>query len=718
VTTQTFRPGQVYLGWRHAAPHPDPGPPPRRPVPPEPEQLNQGWLSAQRWEERFLARPYWLAAAGCLGLAAVVILLGTAGPLNAALTAVGVGTFTVLAWRAGAVIWRGRRDLRSRIAAETSRVTTARAAQESQLFAAQEEHAQRFRQWQAGERSFTGQPRWYAVALPEQIDRIDVVGGTLAGWSALVTMVALPRLTAGGQVTVIDLSEGAVAGDLVKLARDAGVGPLVWLLPGDLPRFDLGAGLPAAELTDVLAASVSADGAAGGGRDPAGDHAIVERVLQVLGDGAEIAQVTAALRALGQVGDPRADLERGLLTPAQLESITGMYGRGAADRVVIERAWALEARLRVLDRLGCDPVPLPRSRLRVVATDRSAGAFGNATLGAYVTVSLTHLLRRARAGRPWQHTLCLAGAEKLHGDALDRLASACESARTGLVLAYRSIPAHVRERLGRGNAALAVMRLGNAEDAKVASEQIGIQHRFVISQFTETVGASVSDTAGASYTGTVGTAYSVAASVSASQTTGLSRGRGRSTADLAPLAPQARSRSREASESAGTSETLSLTDGINASTSWGLSTSRAVGTSDSLARTTQRSREFLVEPHELQQLPPSAVIVSYASPEGRRVVLADANPAILTLPSTTVLSLEEIGQAEGRGWPGQPPSGEPAATAPTWAAQAQEAPAAGRWGIGPAGRRRGAGGWPGGLSGGRGPPGGLARGSGRPGRLA
>ncbi len=53
------------------------------------------------------------------------------------------------------------------------------------------------------------------------------------------------------------------------------------------------------------------------------------------------------------------------------------------------------------------------------------------------------------------------------------------------------------------------MRLGNAEDAKAASEQIGSQHRFVLSQLTDTVGASVTDTAGDSYTSTVGTAQSV-----------------------------------------------------------------------------------------------------------------------------------------------------------------------------------------------------------------
>jgi hypothetical protein len=641
-----FRAGRVYLGWQYVLAHPDPGPPPRRPVPPDQEQLSPGWIVAQRREERLLTR-YWKVSAGaCLAATALVLVLGTAGPLNAALTAVGAAVFVSLTGLCLRAIWRGNRDLRATIAAEARRVAAARAVQEGDLFGRLEDHARQFRSWQASQQMFAGQLLWYPVALPDGIDRVDVAGGTLAGWSALLTVVAGARLATGGEVTMVDLSEGAVAHDLVALATDMGVKPLVWVLPDDLPRLDLGVGMPAEPLADVLAASASADPPAGGGSDPARDHAIVERVVGALGEGPRIASVTAGLRALAQVGDPRDDIERGLLTAAELESVMGLFGRGAADRVVTERALALEARLRTLDRLGSEPLPLPHSALRVIALDRSGTTFGNTMLGTYVTVSLTHLLRHAPQGQPWRHTLCLAGADKLRGEILDRLCDVCESTRTGLVLAYQSIPAQVKERLGRGNAAVAFMRLGNAEDAKVASEQIGTEHRFVLSQLTDTVGASITDTSGWSYTSTVGTADSVAASAATSRTTGRSRGRGQTRADLAPFGARTGSGSREESASSGTSDSESITEGISASTSWGWSTSTAIGANESLARSTQRSREFLVEPHQLQQLPPSAVIVSYASPEGRQVVLADANPAILALPTVSALSLDEAGEAQ------------------------------------------------------------------------
>jgi hypothetical protein len=670
-----FEPGRVYLGWQYALAQPDPGLSPRRPVPPEPEQLHPGWLSAQRREERLLSRYWQLAAGACLALLALVLAAGLAGLVSPWLAASGAAVLAVLAGRCGRAVWHGHRDLRATVAAEERRVAGARGAQERLLTGRLEDHARLFRDWQAQQQAFARQPLWYPVALPDRIDRVDVAGGTLAGWSALLTTTAVARLAAGGEVTLLDLTGAAVGRDLAELAPDLGVPPLVWVLPGDLSRLDLGMGMPAGLLADVLAVSAAAGPPAGSPADPAPDHAILARVLGVLGEGAGIANVLAGLRALGQVGDSREDIGRGLLTAAQLESITSMYGRGATDRVVTERAWAMEARLHPLAPLGSAPVPLPHSPLRVIALDRGGADPGHRMLASYLTVSLAHLLRQAPAGAPWRHTLCVAGAERLSGEVIDRLCDACETARAGLILAYRAIPAPVRERLGRGDAAVAIMRLGNADEAKVASEQIGTEHRFVLSQLTDTVGASVTGTSGWSYTSTVGTAGSLAVSATASQTTGRSRGHGQTRASLAPFAARTGSASADRSSSVGTSVSESITAGINASTSWGVSTSAAIGVNESLARSAQRSREFLVEPHELQQLPPSAVIVSYAAPDGRQVVLADANPAILTLPSVSPLSLAEAAAAQPSGPVAAGPDPVPSPSAPvSWRSEQGGAP--------------------------------------------
>jgi hypothetical protein len=613
--------------------------------------MDEGWLAAQHREDSRLSRPAKVACAGAAALACGVLALGIVGAANPWLTGLGLAACLAVAASSGRAIRRGAVGLQSRIAAEQQRLAKIGAVQQKRLAARQELHARQFRAWQSRRVAFERQPQWYSVSLPADIDRVDVAGGTLAGWSAMLSMIAVPRLGAGGEVTVLDLTEGAVATDLLAVARGSGIQPLVWVLPEDLPRLDLGTGLGREAVTDLLSATVTASGDGAG--DQATGSAILERVLQVLGAEARIAQVTAALRALGQVGDPRSDLSSGLLTSAQLEQITALYGRGAADRVVIDRAWALESRLRKLEQLGSAPVQLPPSRLRVAALDRRSGPVTTKVLGTYMTVALAHMLRQApaaTAGERWQRTLCVLGADRLAGDVIDRLCDACEVSGTGLVVAYRALPGHARERLGRGNAAVAFMRLGNAQDAKAASEQIGTEHRFVLSQLTETVGTSVTDTGGDSYTSTVGTADSLADSASVNESSGRSRSRGQSRAGgAAPFGNFTGSAGRDTSHSTGTSDSRSITAGINSSTAWGLSTSTAVGASVSLARSSQRSREFLVEQHELQQLPPSAMIVSYASPAGRQVVLADANPGIFGLRTSTLLSLDEAARAAAAG---------------------------------------------------------------------
>lgn len=633
-------PVPIYLGWQYAPAIPDPGPPPARSAAAHLARLDPGWVGAQRLIYARLGRPARIGGAACALTAGMLAAAWITGLASVALA--GGGTAAAVACGAGFAgsAVRGRRRLGALITAERSRVAAASAAESARLAHVHREHASDYRTWRRRKVIFERQPSWFAVCLPAGIDRLDVAGGTTAGWSALLTTIAATHLSLGGEVTVVDLTEGAVAADLIGLAHRSGLAPLVWVLPADLPRLDLGHGFDVPTLADVLALAAGAGAGAertkpgeAGGADHSTDCALIERVLRALGPPASIAQLAAALRVLADIGPPRADLRAGLITAEQLDRIGAMFGRGGTDRVVIERAWAIESRLRGLDALGSAPAELPPSALRVAALDRRGGVIGNATLRAYLVAALTQMLRQAPGGAPWQHTLCLFGADRLGGDVIDRLTDACEVSRTGLVLGYRSIPAAARERLGRGNAAIAFMRLGNGDDARVASELIGTEHRFVVGQLTDTVGTSVTDTWGDSYTSTVGTADSVADSLSVSVNRGESTGRGRSyQGGFAPFGDLSRSLSGDSSYSIGRQGSVSLTEGINSGTSWGLSLSRALGENASLGRTAQRSREFLVEAAELQRLPPSGAVVSYPSPAGRTVLFVDTNPAIVALP--------------------------------------------------------------------------------------
>jgi len=633
---------RLLVGYQYITPHPEPGPPPLRPTPPEQERLNPDWAAAQRREDGLLNRPLKAAFALAVVIGLAAITLGAVGWLDVLVAGLGVIVCALIAAVSGYAIWQGQRALRARLAEERARVGKMRAAQESRLFAWQAEHAARVREWRALRFAYEHQKRWYAVCVPDGVHRVDVAGGTLSGWSAMLTTVGANRLAAGGEVTVLDLSEGSVGLDLIGFARASGVDPLVWVLPEDLPRLDLGTGLAKDALADLLSQVASVTDEQGSARDLSIEAAILERVIDVLGGQAAVASVAAGLRALAQVGDPRDDAAAGLITSGQADRLTAMFGRGATDRVVLERAWILESQLRKLAAVGTALVPLPRSALRVVALGQRVGAVGSKVLGTYLTVALTHLLRETQPGRPGQHTLFVLGADKLRGDTLDRLSDVCERSATGLVLAYRSIPPHVRQRLGRGNAAVAFMRLGNAEDAKAASEQLGTEHRFVLSQLTETIGVSVTDTTSSAYTSTTGSVSSTASSWS--QSDGLSHSTGHGSSDGSLLLPSRASFSRnvQTSDSQSVSESESVSTGVSTSTAWGLTTSKATGDSDSLALALQRSREFLVEQHELQQLPASAMIITYAGPAGRRVVVADANPGIGGLSTATRLTLEEF----------------------------------------------------------------------------
>jgi hypothetical protein len=592
-----LQPGRVYVGWRYAQVHDDPGPPPKRPTPPESEQVDKGWLASQRQKENLFNRPLKMVGVATGVGALLFVVAGLTGTLPWAFAIAGLAACAAIALITGYSMWQSETALRARLAEETERFQRREEERRRRLEAAHAAHARAYQEWQHRREAFESQHEWYAVTLPEGVARVDVAGGTLAGWSAMVTMMGAARLAAGSQVTVLDLSEGAVAKELVELGNDQGERPLVWVLPGDLPQLDLTHGLGPEDLADVLSLVVSVSEEQSSTRDLSFDNAILERVLGVFGGRASIPRITAALRALAQVGDPRDDLRGGLITDEELAKINTMFGRGAADRVVIERAWALESQLRKLEKLGSNPTLLPSSRLRVIATDRRAGVLTNRVLGTYVAAALTHVLRASRGGEPWAHTLILCGAEKLRGDVLDRLIDSCEATATGLVLMYRTIPPHVKERLGRGHAAVGFMRLGNAEDARVAAEQIGAEQSLEVAELTDKLGEAVADPEYGSYVSTVSrTLPSVY-------------------------------------DGAGTSEDA-LPEGIGRATAWGQSTSLA-------ADAGKGSRELAVEPQALQQLPPTAMIFTHADRTGRRILLVDANPGIMTLPTANIQEYEE-----------------------------------------------------------------------------
>ncbi|MCD0450357.1 hypothetical protein LO762_14315 [Actinocorallia sp. API 0066] len=583
---------RLFVGWRYDLAHPDPGPAPRPPAPHV--HAKPTWREdAERYEgETLLNRPLKYTAAGAGAGAVLLVALTALGWLHWPFALVGLLACAVIAGITGWAIWQGEQAMRIRRRADRARRDREVARIEQRRAEAEDGYTRARERWEEQRAAYEAQREWHPVPVPPGVDRIDVAGGTLAGWSAAVTLMGAARLAAGSQVTVLDLSEGAVARDLLRVAGDD---PLVWVLPADLRRFDLGAQLSPSALADVLSVVVNATEAESTVRDTSIDNSILERVVSVLGGTPRIARITAALRALAQVGDPRDDLRAGLLTEAELARLTTLFGRTAADRVVLERAWTLESQLNKLDDLGAEAVHLPPARLKVISLDRKAGVLTNKVLGTYVTTVVTHLLRQSPTQHPWGHTVFLCGAEKLRGDVLDRLTDACETTATGLVLLYRTIPPHVRERLGRGNAAVGFMRLGNADDAAAAAAYLGADRRLLLAELTEK--ATPEEPTGP-YPSTIAYAR-------------------RKRAEQALTAPIA----------VPTQPSPALLDAIRTGP-W----PRTVAD----APTPQPTRELRPERRQLQDLPPTAMVFTHAN----TIHLVDANPGIATLPTATPLESE------------------------------------------------------------------------------
>ena len=99
---------------------------------------------------------------------------------------------------------------------------------------------------------------------------------------------------------MVDLTEGSVALDLLAFARSSDIDPLVWVLPEDLPRLDLGAGLSQHALADMLSLVASVSDDERSTRDLAIDNAIshaaeLSDVNRLLADDPRLTKLCALL---------------------------------------------------------------------------------------------------------------------------------------------------------------------------------------------------------------------------------------------------------------------------------------------------------------------------------------------------------------------------------------------------------------------------------------
>ncbi|WP_396454304.1 hypothetical protein [Actinomadura sp.] len=597
---------------------PFPEPPPRRQA--LPEYLARRVAETERAAQRRLSRT--LPVSGAAALVLVMFAACSAG----ASTGLSIGSLllAVIAMApGGALTWWA---VRQRQAARQ-----AHALAEKQVVGGYQEQA---RQWharkqahEAAERArLDGLPEWGAAPRPGR--RLDVFGGTLFAWEALLTTYGTSTL-AVQPLLVLDLSREVVSRELVELARAAWIGVDAQLLPSRQASSGLLADMPPQDLVDAIVESMHGGTPDAARAERSMDDRILTKVCGALGDDVTLARIAAALRVLMGEPDDGDALTRDERRRIANELFTVEYRRQAHANLS-----RIESYVHPLENLGTEPSKAGAGYLTCIALDSQARNVRSELLTDLIVQWVTH-----RITASWESTpaLVVAGADELARRHLERLSDACERRGVPLTLLFRRLRETSAALIGGG--AVAFMRLGNHEDAARAADFIGRDHRFVLSQITKNVGGNESHTS----TGTRGEGDSETRSTS--RTTGTSRnwgtssssGVGYSGGEMFGLFPD-RSTSSQRGRNRGGSTSRSDTEGTATSTTrnWSAAYSYAESTNWSDADTTQRVYEYVVEPVTLQHLPDHALLLVQSAPGGGRTITpVECDPAIITLDRVT-----------------------------------------------------------------------------------
>jgi hypothetical protein len=569
-----FTPG-LRLGWTFRdrrtlyAPFPEP--------PPKPETFHRQaaarLAAAQRsWEQ---ARK-WLWPS-----VAVFVVLGLIAATGGKLDYVVPVVFAV-----AGLAWAGSRLQQLRQARDAS--------PQHQYQTARAQWAQRKAAWRQDQLTrLADTPEWGSAGSPTP--RTDVFGGTLAGWQALLTVHGASIL-AERPLLVADLSGQNAAAALAARARQAVVPVAEYLLPRDLGRSGLLAGLTPAELANALAEAIHAGTPGGARADRAVDVRVLQQLCSALADGgitpARLAAATDV--ALGRPGPP------GLLTPGEADLIRGTLFPDSYKTQIGTNLVRLDAFVSELARhAGTGPPVAPDPAHCTLLVAEPAARSASAELLALLVIEwLTVQVTRRPTTAP---AVIIAGADQITRPHLERLAEACEHRGVPLTLLFRHLRDDAVSMAGGG--ATAFMRLGNHHEAEQAATFIGRQHTFVLSQFTATRGADHTSTRGAS------------------ETWGTSESRGSSSS--VTLEGIHLTSSRERSKTHGRGNENSESDSV----SW------------SQADTIQRVYEYAVEPTVLQDLPDNALLLIRPSDPDSLPQAVECDPEIATLPHVSLTSL-------------------------------------------------------------------------------
>ena len=433
------------------------------------------------------------------------------------------------------------------------------------------------RQWhdQQQQQAVDALPEWSAASPSPGTRRIDIVGGTMYGWEAALTVLGGSLLATRGRMVLADFTGEALSGELMQLAESTG---RTVRAIDQLAEFDLVAGLEPGELVDGLVEAMHGDAPAVGNRaERSQDALLLNQLAAVLAPDLTMARLLAALR-----------LDPAVLTPDEL-------ARLQAARPEEARVRRIEAFLHPLDRMGSSPSTSQPAGLTCLIADSGVGRAQQELIKDLLVQWLAHQVRRSQVPIG---SLVLLGADEVDHRAIERLSTLCERRGIRLVLFFGHLRAETLRTIGGGEVAL--MRLGNHQEAAQAAEFVGRGHKFVLSQLTRSLGGEETHTL--------------------AETEGESETKGGSKGERASRHGLRRYTSTNWSKTRNWSQTESTANGTN----W----------SDSAA--VERVYEYVLEPRVLQDLPEYAMILVKNEGRGSVVQAVEVDPAIVTLPRVSM----------------------------------------------------------------------------------
>ena len=450
---------------------------------------------------------------------------------------------------------------------------------------------------------------WVPVG-PVTKERVDLYGGTAAGWRAALLAMGSSLMSAGGRLVVLDLTQDSVVEPLRRLAEDHGAPIRASVVPehsanplAGLSAHDVGVvvaeGLRAAEPEQSESRGV--------------DATLVQQVAECLTDApVTFTRLNLAFQVLLRQLTPE---QRDALTRSEYATLTDLLSE-SARRSAEARLFRLAAGVQRLaavtgdapmDGWDGEDISLRVFELSHRESELTAGLLRHLLF----QIAMVRIQRGQLSGRG-ERIVVIAGADAFARPDLERFDSLCRRNGLRLVLLFAHLRDSAVELLGGGDAVL-FMRLGNAKEAEQAATFIGRQHRLVASQFTYSHGTNMSTSTSDSTTrgNSASTSDSVGVQTSDSRqaTFGLLFSR----------------RHRSGSKTSGEQYSSSTTGG----TSWSESTSTSAssGTTESTSIGYQRTYEYSMEPTVLQGLSPTAfVMVDPLDPASPR--LGDCDPRL------------------------------------------------------------------------------------------